>query len=259
MPYKMKTIIKYVLLDLLRNKTILVYTLILAVLAVSVLSMSGNSSKGLLSLLNITLLFVPIISILFATIYFFNSVEFTELLLAQPIRRNAMILAEYTGVAFALSIAYLVGVGLPSILLNYSLASLMLIVSGVLLTLIFTALSLLIFVLFKDKTKGIGAAIITALFFTLLFDGLLLSFIYSFSDYPIDKPLLGFISLNPVDLGRILVLLQLDVAVMMGYSGALFKEFMGSAIGSIYSIACMSLWISLPLVISVRKFRKKDL
>ena len=78
MPYKMKTIIKYVLLDLLRNKTILVYTFILAVLAVSVLSMSGNSSKGLLSLLNITLLFVPIISILFATIYFFNSVEFTE-------------------------------------------------------------------------------------------------------------------------------------------------------------------------------------
>lgn len=33
----MRTIIKYVLLDLLRNKTILVYTLILAVLAVSVL------------------------------------------------------------------------------------------------------------------------------------------------------------------------------------------------------------------------------
>ena len=101
----MKTIIKYVLLDLLRNKTILVYTFILAALAVSVLSMSGNSSKGLLSLLNITLLFVPIISILFATIYFFNSVEFTELLLAQPIKRKTMILAEYTGVAFALSIA----------------------------------------------------------------------------------------------------------------------------------------------------------
>ena len=73
----MKTIIKYVLLDLLRNKTVLVYTLILAALAFSVLSMGGNTSKGLLSLLNITLLFVPIISILFATIYFFNSVEFT--------------------------------------------------------------------------------------------------------------------------------------------------------------------------------------
>jgi Cu-processing system permease protein len=255
----MKTIIKYVLLDLLRNKTVLVYTFILAVLAVSVLSMSGNSSKGLLSLLNITLLFVPIISILFATIYFFNSVEFTELLLAQPIKRKTMIMAEYAGVAFALSIAYLAGVGLPVLLLNYSLASLTLLISGLLLTLIFTALALLIFVLFKDKTKGIGAAIITALFFTLLFDGLLLSIIYSFSDYPIDEPLIGLISLNPVDLGRILVLLQLDVAVMMGYSGALFKEFLGSAIGSIYTVVCMSFWILIPLTVSVRKFKRKDL
>jgi Cu-processing system permease protein len=255
----MKIIIKYVLLDLLRNKTVLVYTFILAVLAVSVLSMSGNSSKGLLSLLNITLLFVPIISMLFATIYFFNSVEFTELLLAHPIKRKTMILAEYAGVAFALSIAYLAGVGLPVVFLNYSLASVTLLISGLFLTLIFTAMALLIFVLFKDKTKGIGAAIITALFFTLLFDGLLLSFIYSFSDYPIDKPLLGFISLNPVDLARIFVLLQLDVAVMMGYSGALFKEFMGSVIGSAYTLACMVLWVFIPLLVSVRKFNKKDL
>jgi Cu-processing system permease protein len=255
----MKTIVKYVLLDLLKNKTVLVYTFILLVLAFSVLSMSGNASKGLLSLLNITLLFVPIISILFATIYFFNSVEFIELLLAQPVKRKNMIMAEYTGVAFALSIAYLIGVGVPVLLFANSLAAATLIVSGIFLTLIFTALALLIFVLFKDKTKGIGAAIITALFFTLLFDGLLLSFIYSFSDYPIDKPLLGFISLNPVDLGRILVLLQLDVAVMMGYSGALFKEFMGSAVGSIYTIACMFFWILIPIGISLKVFKTKDL
>jgi Cu-processing system permease protein len=149
----MKTIIKYVLLDLLRNKTILVYTFILAALAVSVLGMGGNTSKGLLSLLNITLLFVPIISILFATIYFFNSVEFTELLLAQPIKRNTMLLAEYTGVAFALSIAYLVGVGIPLCILCSGLAMVTLIISGLFLTLIFTALALFIFVLFKDKTK----------------------------------------------------------------------------------------------------------
>ena len=255
----MRTIIKYVLLDLLKNKTIIVYTVILAALAFTVLNMDSNNSKGLLSLLNITLLFVPIISILFSTIYFFNSVEFTELLLAQPIRRKTMLMAEYTGVAFALSIAYLVGVGVPVCIFCSGPAAFTLIISGLFLTLIFSALALLIFVMFKDKTKGIGAAIITALFFTLLFDGLLLSFIYSFSDYPIDKPLLGLISLNPVDLGRILVLLQLDVAVMMGYSGALFKKFLGSATGSIYTVGCMLFWVIIPLIISVRVFKRKDL
>ncbi len=255
----MKTIIKYVMLDLIKNKTIIVYAIILGILSVSVLSMDSNSSKGILSLLNITLLFVPIIGILFSTIYFFNSIEFTELLLAQPIKRKAMLLAQYIAVALALNIAYVLGVGLPVCILCSGLASLTLLISGLFLTLIFSALALFIFVLFKDKTKGIGAAIIVALFFTLLFDGLLLSFIYSFSEYPIDKPLLGLISLNPVDLGRILVLLQLDVAVMMGYSGALFKKFMGSATGSIYTIACMMFWVIFPIIMSVRIFRKKDL
>ena len=84
----MKTIIKYILLDLLRNKTVMVYTIVLAVLSLSVLGLGGNPGKGLLSLLNVTLLFVPIITILFSTIYFFNSIEFTELLLSQPIRQK---------------------------------------------------------------------------------------------------------------------------------------------------------------------------
>lgn len=255
----MRTIIKYILLDLLKNRTMLVYACILGILTISVSGMGDNESKGLLTLLNITLLFVPIISILFATIYFFNAVEFIELLLAQPVKRKKMLMAEYTGIAAALSIAYLAGVGIPVCLLYNGLAPLMLLISGLFLTLIFSALALLIFVLFRDKTKGIGAAIITALFFTLLFDGLLLSFIYSFSDYPIDQALLGFISLNPVDLARILVLLQLDAAVMMGYSGALFKKFLGSSTGMFYSAACMLCWTIIPLIIAGRIFRKKDI
>lgn len=255
----MKTIIKYVLLDLLRNKVVLVYTIVLAVLAISVLGFDENPAKGLLSLLNVTLLFVPIITILFATIYFFNSIEFTELLLSQPIKRQKVITAEYAGTALSLAGAYAAGIGLPLLFLVSGTESLILVITGVLLTLIFSALALLIFVKVKDKTKGIGIAIITALFFTLLFDGFLLAFIYSFSDYPIDQAVIGIIALNPVDLGRVLMLLQLDVAVLMGYSGALFKKFLGSAAGSIFSVACMFFWVLVPVLLSVRIFRRKDL
>lgn len=255
----MKIIIKYILLDLLRNKTVVVYTFILGVLSMSVLSMGDNVTKGLLSLLNITLLFIPIISILFSTTYFFNATEFIELVLAQPVKRRTMLVAEYAGITIVLSLAYLIGVGLPILLYTYNWAALTLIISGLLLTVTFSSLALMIFVLFKDKTKGIGAAIVIAFFFSFLFDGLLLSFIYSFSDYPIDRPLIGFVSLNPVDLARILVLLQLDVAVMMGYSGALFKKFMGTATGSLYGIICMVFWAIIPLMIAIRVFLKKDL
>ena len=133
------------------------------------------------------------------------------------------------------------------------------VITGVLLTMIFTSLALLIFVSSKDKTKGIGVAIVTALFFSLLFDGLLIAFIYSFSEYPIDHVVLGMVALNPIDLARVLMLLQLDVAVLMGYSGALFKKFLGSATGSIFSLLCMAFWVVIPLLLSLRIFKRKDL
>lgn len=255
----MLTVSKYVFLDLLKNRSILVYTIVLAALSFTLLGLGGNSAKGLLSLLNITLLFVPVITTLFATIYFFNSLEFIELLLSQPVKRSRILLSEYAGMALSLSAAFIAGVGVPLLVMMPVAASCMLILTGVLLTFIFTAIGLLIFVLSKDKTRGIGAAIIVALFFTLLFDGLVMAFIFTFSDYPIDRALVGLMSLNPVDLARVLMLLQLDVAVLMGYSGALFKEFLGSSAGSIYSVACMACWAAAPLLLAIGVFRKKDL
>jgi Cu-processing system permease protein len=252
-------IIKFVLLDLFRNKTMLVYTIVLAVLSLSILNLDDNTSKGLLSLLDMTLLFVPLISILFATIYFFNAIEFTELLLSLPLGRTRLLLAEYAGVAVSLSVAYAVGIGVPVLILAPVISGFILVACGLFLTLIFSALALLAFVLFKDKTRGIGASIIIALFFTLLFDGLLMIFIFSFSDYPIDKPIVAIIALNPVDLARVFMLLHLDVAVLMGYSGALFKKLLGTSTGSIFTIFCMLLWIAGPLWLSVHLFRRKDL
>lgn len=252
-------IVKYVVLDLVRNKIVIIYTLILAVLSFSILNLDNNTSKGLLSLLDISLIFVPLISILFSTIYFFNSIEFTELLLALPLARRKLLLAEYTGIAISLCAAYAIGIGVPVLILAPGTAGFILIVCGLLLTLIFSALALLTFVIFKDKTKGIGASIIIALFFTLLFDGLLMIFIYSFSDYPIDRPVMAMIALDPVDLARVFMLLHLDVAVLMGYSGALFKKLLGTSMGSVFTIGSMLLWFMAPLWLSVRLFRKKDL
>lgn len=255
----MMTIIKYVLLDLFKNKVIFFYTVILALLSISVLGLGDNPSKGLLSLLNLTLLFVPIITILFATIYFFNSIEFIELLLSQPIGRVKVLLAEFLGVAISLCVAYIVGIGFPLFVLVSGIQSVVLVVSGILLTLVFTSFALFTFVLVKDKTRGIGVAIITALFFALLFDGILMGLIFTFSDYPIDKMILGAIALNPIDLARVLMLLQLDVSVLMGYSGALFKKFLGSATGSVFAIGCMLFWVLAPLLLSLRIFKNKDL
>ena len=71
--------------------------------------------------------------------------------------------------------------------------------------------------------------------------------------------MVGITALNPIGLSRILVLLKMDVSAMMGYTGAVFKDFFGTATGIITSLLVLSLWILLPAWLSVRKFNNKDL
>jgi Cu-processing system permease protein len=67
------------------------------------------------------------------------------------------------------------------------------------------------------------------------------------------------VSLNPIDLARIVILLKLDVSAMMGYTGAFYQNFFGSGGGIIYSLLIMIVWILLPLLIAHRKFCLKDI
>jgi Cu-processing system permease protein len=66
-------------------------------------------------------------------------------------------------------------------------------------------------------------------------------------------------ALNPIDLARIQVLLQVDVAALMGYTGAIFKKMFGTAVGYIISLLLMLVWIIVPFILSLKLFNKKDL
>ncbi len=61
----------------------------------------------------------------------------------------------------------------------------------------------------------------------------MLRILFAFRDYPIEKFILFLAFLNPVDLIRIIMLMQLDTAAIMGYTGAVFNEFLGSSKGII--------------------------
>ena len=91
----MNKIVKYVITDIMRNRIVLIYTVFLFAASFSVFSLEDNSSKGLLSLLNIILIIVPLVSIIFSTIYVYNSAEFIELLVSQPLKRNTIWLSIY--------------------------------------------------------------------------------------------------------------------------------------------------------------------
>ena len=179
----MKKLVKYVIIDILRNKIVLGYTLFLLVVSLSVFNLEDNSAKGLLSLLNIILIIVPLLCIIFATIYVYNSAEFIELLVSQPVRRTTLLLSIYTGLTVSLMLALVVGVGVPVLLYDASPVGLMLMIAGLLLTAVFTGLALLASVLTRDKAKGIGLSILLWFYFAIIFDGLILFILFQFADY----------------------------------------------------------------------------
>ena len=255
----MKKIIKYVIIDILRNRIVLAYTGFLLLLSLSIFNLEDNSAKGLLSLLNIILIIVPLVSILFSSIYVYNSAEFLELLVSQPLKRNTIWLSIFSGLACSLSLAFFVGVGVPVLLYEFTATGLIMLSVGLLLSVIFVAIAMLATVKTRDKAKGIGVSILLWLYFSLLFDGLVLFLLFQFADYPLEKAMIGISALNPIDLSRILVLLKMDVSALMGFTGAVFKDFFGTASGLVISFLVLVLWIIVPAWLSTRKFNRKDL
>ena len=255
----MKKMIKYIIADILRSRIVIAYTLVLLAISLSVFAIEDNPAKGILSLLNIVLFIVPLVSIIFSTIYIYNSSEFIELLVSQPLQRKTIWLSMFAGLAMSLSLSFVAGAGIAILIYAGSVTGLIMIASGILLSVIFVAISLLASVKIRDKAKGIGVAIMLWLYFAMLFDTLVLFLLFQFSDYPIEKGMVALTALNPVDLSRVLILLRIDVSAMMGYTGAVFRQFFGSGSGMLVALAVMLLWIVVPLRITTTRFKNKDL
>ena len=255
----MNRIIKIILSDIIRNKIVLAYTLILSILSWSSFALEDNSSKGLLTILNVILFTVPLVSILFATIYLYNSAEFIELLLSQPIKRRKIWLSLFFGLSSAMVFAFFIGAGIPLLVNSPDSIGFMMLLNGCLISIIFVALAFLSSILTRDKAKGIGLAIMIWLYFALLFDGMVLFLLFQLAEYPIENMMVGITAFSPIDLARIQILLHLDVSAMMGYTGAIFKDFFGTSVGLVVSFVLLSLWAIFPFFISMRKFNKKDL
>jgi Cu-processing system permease protein len=255
-------IIKYSFYDTLRSWWALLYGLFFLVLASTLLYFSGDFTKALVSLLNVVLLLVPLISTVFGTMYFYNSREFSELLLAQPIKRSHLFLGQYLGLTISLMLSFCLGLGISFLVyagnMEESKHLFVLMLCGSLLTAIFTALAFLISVSFEDRIKGFGMAILLWLFTAVIYDGLLLAFLVIFDEYPLEKISIGITLFNPIDLSRILILLRLETAALMGYTGAVFEKFFGTAQGILISFFTLIVWVVLPLMLFVRKVSRKD-
>ena len=255
----MLKIAKYIILDIVRSKVLLAYTLLLLAISLTIFMSDADVTKGLVSITTVILIIVPLVSIVYATTYYFNAAEFTEMLVSQPISRRNILMGKFIGISSSILLAFIIGVCIPVCLFAFSATGITLMISGCLLTLSFISLAFLTSTITRDKAKGIGLALMLWFYFSIIFDGLVLLFLYTFADYPLEKAMIALTALNPIDLARILILLQLDISALMGYTGALYQQFFGSGIGIVFSLVMQLIWIIVPLFFALRIFKKKDL
>lgn len=256
-------ILKYSFFDLMRSSWSYVYFGFYLLLGIVLLFLNNDLSKAVITLMNVIIVLVPLIGTIFGVMYYYNSKEFTELLLAQPLNRSSIFLGQYLGVAISLSMSLILGLGLPFVAYGLFKSnaiwdfSLLLIV-GVFLTFIFSALAFNIALSNENKIKGFGYAILMWLFLAIIYDGLFLMSLILFEDYPLDKVSLIGTMLNPIDLSRTLILLKLDISALLGYTGAVFKQFFGTSFGLIVSFLALTIWVGLPVLRIIYKSNKKD-
>ena len=247
----------------MRSRWSYVYFTFYLVLGFVLLFLNNDVNKAVITLMNIIIVLTPLIGTIFGVMYYYNSKEFTELLLAQPIKRNKIFMGQYIGISLSLTLSLVLGLGIPFLLyglvkstaiFNFTL----LLVVGSFLNFIFVALSYNIALSTENKIKGFGYAILMWLFLAVIYDGIFLISLVLFNEYPLDKFSLIATMFNPIDLSRILILLKLDISALLGYTGAIFRKFFGTNFGMLLSMSILILWVVIPVFRMNRKLRKKD-
>ncbi|MEO8192628.1 MAG: ABC transporter permease [Gemmatimonadales bacterium] len=248
--------------NVVRSRWLLCYVGFFMLATEGLLRFSGGDARTLLSLANVVLFVVPLMTVVYGTVYLYNSREFIELLLAQPLKRRTVFAGLYMGLAIPLTAALVAGVSVPFIVRGMDAASrlplLTMLVGSAALTLIFTGIAFCVALRFEDRLTGLGAGMGIWLLFALVYDGVLLFVVSVLADHTIEKSLLVASLANPIDLVRIALLLQFDVSALMGYTGAVFSRFFSGALGLMVIAAALVTWISAPLAAGFVSFSRKD-
>ena len=257
----MLKIMKFEVHDLLRGRWILYYFFLYLLITEGLFRFGGDASRVAISLMNIVLLITPLVTIIYGTMFLYNSREFIELLLCQPVSRSELHLGMVFGFGGSMSLALTAGIGLPALIHSGTLNSwfISLLISGFALTWVFTGLAFYVSFIFSQKVKGMGVSILLWFMFAIVYDGILMFLLFLFKDYPLEYIALGASVINPIDMARILILLSLDSAALMGYTGAVFKAFFGSVVGVLIVSISLAVWIIFPLFISSYTFKTRDL
>ena len=249
--------------DLARNRWLIAYAVIFWLMTEALFFFGGTGPQVILSLLNAVLFIVPLVALVFGTAHVHASREFIEMLLAQPLSRRSVFTGLFLGLALPLTGAFLLGAGVPLLLSGAAadaprLALILLAAAGALLTITFAGLAMAIALWADDRLRGMALALGAWVALTLAYDGAVLVLVSALGAWPLERPMLALMLLNPVDVARVMVLTSLDASALLGYTGALFRRVFGSALGTVITLTTLAAWAAVPIFLARRRFLRRD-
>ena len=257
-------ILKAEISESIRNKWLLIYGLSFLIF-IALINSQGISQTGqtVVSLLNLILLIIPLFSMLFGSVSFSESLPYMELTLIHGASRKELFFGKYLGLGCGLTISFFIGslVGLVPFLDSWDDIEFifLLLFLGVLLNFIFLSISFILSIFLLKKEIILAGSLLVWFYFYILYDIMIMGTVILFKDYPLEIPILIMVALNPVDLVRVVLLLNMDLSTIMGIGTASVKSVLGNIYGVLCSCAVLFFWIWFLFKISLKKFMTKDL
>jgi Cu-processing system permease protein len=218
------------------------------------------------SLINLGGFLLPLFALMLGVFSFLAHREYLEILATQPIPRSRILLGKYFGLLTSVLAAAVLGFGLPGVVIATAIGFegastyLVVVIYSCLLAAVFTGLSILIVLVAKRRPVALGIAIGVWIFFELVY-GLLMLATTLYLPPPIAKNvLLVGLGGNPIDVVRVLSLLEVGGPHLFGPAGATLVKLTGSTpIATMVGLAIVGGWIVVPVVLSMHIFRRQDL
>jgi Cu-processing system permease protein len=217
-----------------------------------------------LSLMNLVLFIVPLISLLLGVSSLAGGGESLTLLLAQPLGRGEALAGKFIGLSAALIVSQALGFGVGGLVVAVQAGAdqlpgfLALTALSMTLACLMVAASLLISVIWPDRLRALAAALLLWLLLVVAYDLALLGATTLFRGLPLQAVLFPALLLNPVDLARVLTTLAVGSGALFGPTSAVLMKLFGATWGITLGIAVLLLETAVPLALARRLFQRRD-
>jgi Cu-processing system permease protein len=269
------TLSKKELLDNVRNKWIIILTIIFASLTLVVSYFGSIFSEGwqdlgttIQGMNSLVQLLIPIIALMLGYAAIIGDIEKGSMssLLSLPINRLEIILGKFIGLGTLLSITIIIGFGIAGIVIGFNVSNvdyldyLIFIFATILIGLVFLAIALFLSTFLKKRSTAMGGAIFIWFLFNIILPIIFVGILAASSDIlnivnnaPDWYHILNLF--NPLTVYSSLVTLNVGPAVSMNNITINYPEYYTNLLMTIILFT----WIGLFMLLSYLRFNKTDI